>query len=310
MKAAAVCCCTALLVAASACGSPPAPPRAAQNQKLAPGVAALVGSDSISMATVEQIARAQQVTLRRARELALEDALFAAGARARWSGTGWVASAESTSLARALLEQLAAQAAAAGPPTDAEVARWTAKDWVDLDRPSAAQTTHAVVLVKKASDAPRAKALAERIARAVRGIADPAEFKKLAQAVPRGGLEVRVQDLPPVTADGRVVPKPGHVGNAGRLDPRFAAAANAIPAVGDQSPVVKSAFGYHVILLDQRLAAKRVPLDKRRALLTDRVVDERARSAERALLKKLMHSTRIEVARAAGALTARLRVQR
>lgn len=307
MKASARCT-WALLISVSACSRGAASPPAPQNQKLAPGTAALVGNDAISTATVRDIASAQHVTLQRARDLAVQDALFAAGARARWAGTGWIAAADDTSLARALLEQLEAQARAAGPPTDAEVARFTAKDWVDLDRPPAARTTHAVVLVKRPADDARAKALAERIARAVRGVSDPAEFKKLAKAVPTGGLKVRVEDLPPVTADGRVLVAPGQ--KAEHFDRRFAAAANAIPAVGDQSPVIKSAFGYHVILLDQRVSAKRVPLEQRRALLADRVIDERARAAKRALLEKLMRSTRIEVARAASALTARVRVQR
>jgi parvulin-like peptidyl-prolyl isomerase len=309
MKASACCVCAALVLA-SACGNRAARPVASQSQKLAPGVAALVGADAISIATVRQIANAQHVPPERARKLAVEDALFAAAARARWSGTGWVAAAEDTSLARALLEQLQARAGAAGPPTDAEVAKLTAKQWVELDRPPAARTTHAVVLVKKPSDDARAKALAERIARAVHGVSDPAEFKELAKAVPTDGLKVHVEDLPPVTADGRVVPAPGQGESAGRFDPQFAAAANAIPAVGDQSPVVKSAFGYHVILLDARLPAKRVPLEKRRALLADHVIDERARAAQSTLLKKLTSATRIEVARTAIALTGRVRVDR
>ena len=263
------------------------------------------------METVRRIARAEHVTLREARNLAVQDALFAAGARARLRSTGRVGLTEDTVLARRMLEQLKAQAIAQGPPSDAEVARLTRRHWYELDRPSSARTTHAVVLVKKPADDAPAKALAHRILQAVDGAHDAAAFKKQVESVPTGGLEVKVETLPPVSADGRVIPDepPAPGAKPDRFDKQFAAAANAIESVGGHSPVVHSRFGYHVILLDKRLPAKRMPLEERRKKLADETIDDRAKAAEQALLERLRASTPVEVVRSFDDLTSRVRVE-
>ncbi len=296
-----------LLSACSARHSPPPP----AHGKLADGVVATVGHDSVSVQTVERIARAEHIALPLARKHAISDALFAAGARERFAGTGRVKSAENAGLARALLEQLKSQAQAEGPVTDAEVARLTQLHWYDLDRPASVRTTHAVVLVNKPADDAPAKALAQRILEAVDGVHDPAAFKKRAEAVPTGGLQVRVETLPPVAADGRVIPEQPPLPGAElqHFDKQFAEAANAITKVGEHSPVVRSKFGYHVILLDKRLPAKHVSLDQRRKELAAEAIAARAGKAEKALLKRLRASTPTQVVRSFGDLTSRVRVQ-
>lgn len=300
-----------LLALAGACSgdrsSAPSPSRGS----LAQGVAATVGPETISVETVRRIARAQHVTLREARRRAVQDALFAAGARAGLQHTGRVQLAGDTVLARRLLEQLKARAVAQGPPTSAEIERLTARHWYELDRPAAVRTTHAVVLVKKPADDAPARALAQRILEAVDGVHDAAAFKKRVTALPTGGLQVKVETLPAVAADGRVVPEeaPDPGAKPQLFDKQFAEAANAIQTAGDHSPVVHTRFGYHVILLDKRLPAKRVPLAERRKKLAGEAIDDRAQAAEQALLKRLRASTSVRVVRAFDDLTSRVRFQ-
>src|SRR4051812_24949629 len=56
---------------------------------LAAGLAAKVGAEDVAVSTVASIASAQRLSLPVARQLATRDALFAAGARAAFSG-GWI----------------------------------------------------------------------------------------------------------------------------------------------------------------------------------------------------------------------------
>lgn len=302
------------VVLCGACAAPPAHESAqapaASHVSLAAGVVAQVGSDAVLASTVAGIARAEDVTLEAARDRAVRDALLAAGARERFAGTGRVASAERGALARALLQQLKRDAQAEGPPTDAEVAHFTQEHWFDLDRPPMARTVHAVVVpASPGQDAP-ALALARRIADAVHGASDPAEFMKRARAVPAGTLKVVVQALDPCTADGRVEPdRPLPPGTPPpQFDDAFAKAANAIDKVGDQSSVVKSSSGYHVILLTEKLPEQRVPLDERRRRLSSEIMNNRARLALEKLVSRLTSSVPVEVVRSASDLTSRIRL--
>ncbi len=278
--------------------------------KLPEGVVALVGDQPVTRATVERIARARSVSPQVARDAAVRDALLAAAARADLAGFGIVASADRSILARALLEGLQQQAQAR-PVTDAEVAEMTARRWAELDRPVSARTAHAVARVEKPEDDAPARALAERIARELGDVTDPEEFVKRAKAVPAGSVQLVAERLPPVTADGRVVKLDAPPGAPTQtFDPAYARAANALRAVGDKSPVTKSDFGYHVILLEERMEAKRVPLERRRELLVDEIMDNRARRMEEQLLEQARSSHPVEVRRSVADLTARVRVRR
>lgn len=305
-----------LVLLATACAGPSsrgsAPAPAATRASLPDGVVAEVGGDLIHAATVARIAAAQGLTLPAARERAIDDALLAAGARSRLANTGRVTSAERGALARAVLEDLKRKARAQGPPTDAEIEHFTAEHWFDLDRPPMARTVHAVIVPKSPTQDAAAKALADRVARAVAGISDPAEFMKKAQAVPHDKLKLVVEALEPCTSDGRVHPSqplpPGVP--PPRFDEDFAQAANAIDKVGDQSPVLKLGSGYHVILLVQKLPEKRVPLDERRAKLTVEIMNSRAKAAEDQLLSRLSAGVPVQIARSALDLTSRVRIAR
>ena len=283
----------------------------AQRVHLPAGLAARVGTDEIALSTVTAIARAQHLALPAARELAARDAVLAAGAREAFAGGAIIPVVERGAHARALLETFKAEAAARGPATDAEVTELSALRWQEFDRPQTVRVTHAVAIVTKPEQDAPARAIAERIFEAVRGVRDPEEFIRLAQAVPHVGVEVRAERLPAVTRDGRTYyPEgaPPEIANQ-RFDEDFAKAGHAL-AVGQISEPAKSVFGYHVILCEARLPEKRVPFEERRALLADEVQKARAERSKQDLLVGLSSTTSILITRSVEDLTARVQVTR
>ena len=290
---------------AAACGDRNAPP--VERGDLPPGIAARAGNEDVRVASVARIAQAQGISPAQARDRAIVDALFAASARANPAGAASVSAAERSVLARAVLERVRDDTRARGAPTDDEVQVLTAERWPELDRPPSVRATHAVVLAKNPGDDAPARALAATLAAAVHGAKDSADFLERAQKIkdPNGKLEVRAEELPPVTADGRIwdpderPPKP----LAGALDLAFTRAAHALEKVGDQSPVVKTPFGYHVLFLAERYPAVEVPLEERRTRLEADVLTRRGKHELDALVARLRGETAVVVERSADALT-------
>jgi hypothetical protein len=268
-----------------------------------------VGSDPISLETVQRISRAEGVALPVARDRSLSDALYAAGARSVFQGRDLAPVLERAASARALLELLKSEALARGPASDAEVAELTALRWRELDRPETARTTHAVAMVEKPADEAVARAVSQEIFDAVRGVKDPEEFIRLAKAVRHDGVEVRAERLPAVTADGRVYDpdKPSADSEQG-FDATFAKAALQLQA-GEVSEPTRTRFGYHVIFCEARLPEQRVSLEERRRLLHDEVIKGRAERAKQELLARLSAAQPIQLARAVDDLTALARVE-
>jgi len=231
------------------------------------------------------IMRERGVPRERALELGVEDALLARELRARQPELGrWL---ERVVLARQTLGALLEDAKAGGPPTDAEVQELSAARFWEFDRPRMVQVAHAVVVSR--DENPAARALAERIGKATAGIADVEKFKAAAEAVPAESFTVKVEMLTPVTADGRAV-EPKQPPPAGppvqHLDPLFSTAAAQLEHPGDQSGVVRSQFGYHVILLLSVIPPQQPSLDERRALLHDEIMRQRASALSETTLER------------------------
>jgi peptidyl-prolyl cis-trans isomerase C len=267
-----------------------------------------VGGEDVSVETVARIASATGVRVEAARDRAVADALFASGVRADPARGALLAVSERGVFARALLENLREKARAGGPPSDAEVDSQTRERWLELDRPESVRVTHAVVLTKTAADDPPARELATQLEQAVRGAETAADFLRRANALPKGSLELRAEALPPVFPDGRMwdpapVP-PQRV--SGTLDPEFTRAAHALRQPGEQSPVLKTPFGYHVIRLDERLPAVKLGFEERRERLTDVVFALRAKTELDALLEGLKKQTPVELPRSVDELTSRV----
>ena len=293
-----------LIVAGCACdrAEPPLPPT---RGLLGGSAVARVATMTIDESTVERIAAAQHVEARSAMNSAISDALLAVEALRRLPA-GTSSTIARAAAARALLESLARNAGAAGPPTDAEIAQITAERWIDLDRPEAVRVSHAVALLPKNGDAASARAVAQALLHAVEGARDPESFISLAEGTPHGDVEVRAERLPYITADGRGIASEGPLAPAGDFDPVFARAANALKNPGDHSDVIETRFGYHVILAEQRLPEQRVPLEDRRRALLEEVLSRRAAREKLELVAKLGKATRLEVLRDADELSAQL----
>lgn len=255
---------------------------------------ARVGGETISPETVRRIAAAQRVSLEEARARAVRDALFAEEARARGVEEDRL---EATFLARALLDDLRRETA--GPIRDDELERTTERHFPDLRRPEGVRTIHALVrptgLRKEATEDQRARAdaVAAALRDAVAGASelareqpradeDPAvaEFQRLVRTVPAGDLEVKVETLPPITRDGRVLQRRG-----GSFVAEYAAAVWPLRGRGDLTVPFRSPFGTHVAMVLERTPAREVPADERRRLLADEILDDRIRARRLAILE-------------------------
>jgi hypothetical protein len=273
---------------------------------LSAGVAARVADDDILLTTVARIARARGVTPQKARDLAVLDALFAQGARAT-SPHAKAATAERAILARALLEELRQRGRDPGPATDAEIAALTKERWIELDRPAAVRVTHVVVIAKKPEERGAGRTIAERVAAALQGATKSDDFEKRVEGLGTKDLRVKVERLSPVTADGRLFElatagrPPAEVGT---LDPGFTRAAHTLQKPGDLSPVVETPFGFHVLFLEERLAAEQPSLEERRQLLTPEIQSRRSERVLAEEKQRLKAGVTVEVARDVETLTA------
>jgi peptidyl-prolyl cis-trans isomerase C len=299
--------CTGVLLAAlsGACGSREEAPAAVPE-----GFVAVVSGDGIAGDTVERVAQAQSLTARAALDRALSDAFFAAEGRSRVHRAR-VLVAERRAGARMLLQSAWAEARAAGPPTDAEVAAETARRWWEVDRPELRRTIHAVVLTSTKTDDAHDRAFAQRVTLAVATATEADSFRMLAAPFKDSGFDFRVEDLAPVARDGSSVepsqaPPPGS--HLATYEATYAAAVFKIPGVGRQSGIVKTSFGYHVILLTEILPEYRVPLDERRKAFTEEITLGRASKLRDAALERARAVDRVEVERSAGELTEKVNV--
>ncbi len=301
----------ALLLAVS-CSSGAPPPTPAPATELGAGVVARAGGLPIRSPTVAGIVEAQRVEPDRARDLAIRDALFAAAAlEANLQREPEVAFSASTVLARSLLHEIQHESESRGDVTDDELAKATARHWLDLDRPASFRVVHAVVRFDEKADPARKKQagdLAEALRKAIlaarpdpsvppvmtdAGIADPlvASFRAAVTSFPSEGLDIVIEELPPIAADSRVVTRDG-----GNMDEAFSRAAGGLGGRGEVSAPVVSPYGSHVIELLERVPAMVVPADERRRIVREEVIIARQRTSEKELLEKLRSSVQLDPA--------------
>jgi len=317
----------ALLIAGCGGGVAPSGPPP-ERGTLEAGIVARVGEEVIAADTIGRIATTQGVDATAARELAIRDALYASEARAR--GLSEVSDIElrvNAALTRRLLHVLLDEAERAGPVTDAELEGVMSRRWIELDRPEGFRVVHAVVRLDEAADAAK-RARAEAVARAIWKAEEPVaasartierppsarpfdevndpvvtSFRGAADAVDKDGFEIKVEALPPVTADGRMI-APG----AGKLVDAFVRAASSLEARGDMSPIVSTSFGLHVMVLLERTPPVTVPRDKRLALVRDEIMWSRAGASRMKILSDRRGGVLVE--RSAESLLALVSIER
>lgn len=290
--------CLALVAMASglSCGGDRTkPPPAEQAAALGGEVAARVGTDVIPMSLVIKVATALHITPREALRRLVDDAITANAARARGLDRELPASWRLTAArGRITADRLVADAKLAGPPTDDEIARLTARYWREVDRPASVHVVHVVAMRPKKPD-PAAEASARAFAaqahEAVLSAKNSEEFQQKAKALPHPGVEVVVQPLPAFTREGNVAE-----GGESTVDEAFVKAAFALEDIGSTSPVVESKFGWHVIRLEEKLPEQRMPLEARRIAFTDEAYTLRAGAATAERLAARRAATPIEVA--------------
>lgn len=298
-----------LAVLAVACSSQRDAPRAAEVTSLPAGVAARVADDDIAADLVRAVAQRQGVSLDAARERLVADALFAAHARGALRGSGFVESAERSALARAVLEEIRREAEQAGPPSDAEVEEVTQLRWMDFARPVLVRTTHVVVLDDAPQKSEATRRVAERLREALVGVADGAAFEAKLKGIDAEGLKTKVEHLPPVAPDGRLAdPKQPPGAEVMSLEAEFAKAAHAVAEVPGLSPVVETRYGLHVILAEERIPEKTVPLEERRVVLAKEIVDRRARKRHQQILEDVNRTAPVMLDRSTNDLLARVQV--
>ena len=228
------------------------------------------------------------------------DSLLAESARAGALHASRVSQVERGVLARGLLESIYQKARELGQPTERELQELTSERWTEFDRPAAAQTTHFVVRSREGQPTTSAELLARRLAVAVHGCKTSVEFKTIVGAFPKdNGLDVVVESLPPVTRDGRSLRMNSDdqvLGAGPSFDPIFAQVANSLAREGEQSEIVHTSFGYHVIRLDRKIPPLQASIQIRREKLADNIFLRRARQeADRCIQdQRQRHQIKIE----------------
>jgi hypothetical protein len=310
---------SALTLAALGCNEPTAPPRLGE---LEPGPGAevqlaRVDDERVALATVERIAKAQGISIDEALRLAIFDALCAREARAR--DLDRASSFEiATHLARRVLDEELQRARDQGPLTVAELRAFAAENRLEVARPEVVVVAHALLPLSSeatpaevASVERRADAVAARMRAAASAASgslapnytprpglslarlpkDPAlgELEAAARAVE--GPSVTFEQLPPLARDGTTVVDDAIT----TMDSTFTAAAFGLARRGDVGGPTRSQFGFHVIVLLDRIAGQQLSDDELVRAYSETMLGARARRELERSLKDLRASTLVEL---------------
>lgn len=270
---------------------------------------AKVGNSLISRATLERAQAALAHSERNPLSALVDARLYAQFAENGGLDPGRARMVSRAVLARARMERLEAEVRRAGPPTDAELAAITERRWIECDRPEALQTCHALVHGDNI-DAATGQAAAQKLADLLKPYSRCDDFLEHAQAFSAAGVKITAERLPPVLADGRtlVLKDDGSpVGEGPGFDLDFARATHQLRTVGEQSGVIHSKFGWHVILLESRVAARRLSAEERKQTFAGEIVLERAKNAVDQSIADMQKGTPVTIDRAAIAATGRIR---
>lgn len=282
----------------------------AQQTLTDPDVVAKVGDSQISLEMLGRAASASGISTRLALERLTEARILGHFAERGGLQPGRYQTVRRAVLARALLEQLEARTKQPEIPTNAEVDSMTAERWIEFDRGEALKTCHAVIHADALAPDVCDK-IARRVAESLRPYTSCAAFLEHAKSLSIPEAKLTAEELFPVLEDGRTVvvdrnDKPVEEGP--RLDETFARAVHQLKTPGEQSGVVRTRFGWHVILLAGKIPEKRLPTSLRREALTLDIYRRRAREASEAVLAQCRKNEPVSVDRSAIEAMSRVRV--
>ncbi len=268
--------------------------------QLATGDAARVGDAVVSLELVKRVAVAQARAPEAVLPGLIRDTLFAQ--KLQRSEPQKADYLRRTAFAVAITKSFLEQAKAAGPPTDDEVKHFTERNWYQLDRPEMARTVHALIVVGEGQDKAAARSVATKLQENLRESEGLEDFVQRAKAFDAGDWELKLEQVKAVSVDGQAVdpnqpPRPGQPPDS--YDRDFAAAANALQTEGQVSDVVETKFGFHVLILRDRLPARQFSFEERRQLLSDEIYDARANKLQQQALERLRAEVPITVERSA-----------
>ena len=282
-----------LLSLVASCAEKAAPP--VVHTTLGAQTIARVGDDPIASSLVEAVARLQRRSADDALSFVVDDAVLAQGARAKKMDL--VPSVRRDLVAtnaRLVADRIDAEAKTQGACTDAETSTLSDLHRDAVDAPERVRVMHAIAIRPKNPDeATLAKvhAVGDAIAAATAGATSDEDFETRARAVPHEGVEIRVEALPPFDSEGAIA------GGRGSMDATFAHAAYALAKPASMSSLVETTFGFHVIRLQERIPANKVPFEERRTMFAEECVTRRAHDATAALLTQKRATTPVEIAR-------------
>lgn len=276
-----------------ACGNErPAPPPAATsvpaaaNARLGGEVVARVGAVDLERSLVRAVMTARGIDAKTALAALIEEAVLAeAAVRAGAPAALGMRARLAAPLSRLMLDRLRVEALAQGDWTDDEIARVSADEWQELDRPEGRTVVHA--LVKK--DVPNAEQVAKQlrdvllaangpdVASSAKAFTDAAHAFKCEPAV-------HIEELSFV-GDGRLLE------GKGQILPSFTKGAFAIPSVFGTSEVVETSYGFHVIRLLAIYPPKVASRAERVARLGPQLIAQRVKLVHDAKVASLAKAT-------------------
>lgn len=163
--------------------------------------------------------------------------------------------------------------------SDKEVETYYNEHPAEFEEPAVATVREIVILGKKGDDRNIRKVLAQQVRD--EAAAPGADFGALARRYSDAGTKS----------------KDGLLGDfkRGELSALLDEQAFSLP-VGQVSPVLEADYGFHIVLVESRTEAKKIPLEEARSRLTERLVREKTDTAVEAFMKKAWSESTVEVA--------------
>lgn len=251
-----------------------------------PGAFGVAGPLDLAVALLDSVRAggpAQPVEPGAAADGIVRDALFSLEARRRFPHLA--PSVERGVLARALLRRLGEASLQRTPATQEEERSVIQELWRELDRPRSVSTGYAYLPFQELSPGEHEFAQMERAAAAFRGTVDPKKFAPTVRSVLGG--QATLGQVPPLTADNRLVPVTPADREAAIPPAPYGRHASALSERGQISPVFATTDGVFLLVALEIVPPRSAPEAERSRLVAATLEARRADLALRGLAARL-----------------------